>query len=700
MDTEKRQLYQEIRRLERENSYLKKQLETSIKKQIKLKHKLGENQAYLQHKIEEKFRLTMETTPLPILISSLKTHQIIYANKASCGTFQISRKNLINFHQTDIYYDQLEGENLLKKFQEDGYIDGYETKCKKANGNCFFALVSMRQFKYQGKLAVLTIINDISELKRLENERNRFFELSLDLFCIASFEGYFLQVNSAWEKLLGYTQEELKSTQFFDFIHPEDQEKTISELKKIEQGNNIFNFENRYRCKDGSYRWLLWSSIPIFEEGVTYAVAHDITERKQIEEKLYKSREELRLITDSLPIGISYVDNQRRYCFVNHTHELWFNHKKEEIIGKYLWETLGEDFYHKEAIFLVNRVLQGEDVSFETMITLNDQKSGHIDGRLVPDFDKNGQVKGYFCIIIDITQRKQAELKIQEQLQTIEATIDGIAIFKEEKLIYLNQATLTMFRYETKKDLLGKNWLIFYTDLESERLKNEIFLFLKKYKSWQGETVGIKKDTSIFDVEVSLTLLENNTIIAIFRDISDRKQVEQSLRIAEENYRSIFENSLQGIFQSTPQGYYLNLNSAMAKIHGYDSPDEMIANVKHINQQIYVNPQVREEFQLLLEKQDYIQDFEYEVHRRDGKIIWLQENTRAVRDNYGQLLYYEGIIQDITERKLKEKMLQKQIEELRISIDQNKRQQEVNSILESEYFQELKANLNQLRINS
>ncbi|MBL1211389.1 MAG: PAS domain S-box protein [Geminocystis sp. GBBB08] len=183
-------------------------------------------------------------------------------------------------------------------------------------------------------------------------------------------------------------------------------------------------------------------------------------------------------------------------------------------------------------------------------------------------------------------------------------------------------------------------------------------------------------------------------------DVTQQKKTEQSLKIAEENYRSIFENALEGIFQSTPEGHYLNVNPAMAKIYGYDSPEEMINNVKHISQQIYVDSQKRKEFKFLLEKQDYIKDFEYQIYLKDRQIIWLEENTRAVRDNEGNLLYYEGIVQDITQRKIKEKMLQKQIEELRISIDENKKQQEVKSIIESDYFQELKANVHQLRINS
>jgi PAS domain S-box-containing protein len=692
-------LDQEIKRLQRENHLLKKHLEIERKQKLKLKQKFIENQNYLSSKVEEKFRFILEATPLPILISSLKTSQILYANRQASLTLKLSQEKLITLNWTDIFSDHSKAEQLLQRFNQNGSTNSYEIKCRKADNNYFEALVSIRPFKYQKSLALLTIIKDISDLKQIENERDRFFDLSLDLFCIANFEGYFLRVNSAWEKVLGYTSEELTTTQFFDFVHPEDIEITKSELKKIEQGYHTLSFENRYRCKDGTYRWLLWTSIPLREERVTYAVAHDITERKQTEEKLWQSKEELRLITDSLPVGIAYIDNQRRYRFINRTHEIWFNHTKEEVIGKYLWEVLGEDFYTQETLFLVDRVLQGEEVSFENTMTFAPRKTKNIDGRLVPDFDEKGQVKGYFCIIIDITNRKRAELKIQEQLKTIEATIDGISILKDNKLVYLNESKLKMSGYE-KEDVLGKSWFIFYSYSERKRFEYEIIPFVQQHKYWRGETIAIKKDGTTFYEELSLSLLDNNTIIAVCRDVSDRKIIEESLRITEENYRSIFENSLEGIFQSTPKGYYLNVNPAMAKIHGYNSPEDMIASVKHIDHQIYVNFNIREEFKLLLEQQDKISNFEYQVYRKDGKIIWLQENTRAVRDNKGKLMYYEGIVQDITDRKRKEEILRKQIEELQISLNQNKRKQEVDSIIKSEYFQEIKANINQLKKNN
>lgn len=121
---------------------------------------------------------------------------------------------------------------------------------------------------------------------------SRFFDLSIDLLCVADLQGYFLHLNPAWQRTLGYTLEELKARPYLDFVHPDDRVATIAEMEKLLAGAQVLYFENRYRCKDGTYRWLAWTSSPSVEEGVTYAVARDITERKRVEEL---ERERVRL---------------------------------------------------------------------------------------------------------------------------------------------------------------------------------------------------------------------------------------------------------------------------------------------------------------------------------------------------------------------------------------------------------------------
>ena len=126
---------------------------------------------------------------------------------------------------------------------------------------------------------------------------------------------------------------------------------------------------------------------------------------------------------------------------------------------------------------------------------------------------------------------------------------------------------------------------------------------------------------------------------------------KEALRAAERKYRQIIENAGEGIFQSTPEGFYLMANPALARMHGFSSPGELIRSRRDISREIYVDPAKRDEFKRLLEKHGVVRDFEHETFRKDGSRIWISVNARAVRDETGKILYYEGTAQDITKRK-------------------------------------------------
>jgi len=134
-------------------------------------------------------------------------------------------------------------------------------------------------------------IGQFAERKRAEEELATLFETSRDLLCVAGFDGYFRRLNPAWERTLGYTTEELRARPFVAFVHPDDRESTLAEAVKVATGSSAVLFENRYRCKDGSYRWLSWNVTPLPGEGLTYGTARDVTEQKRAAEDLHKARE-------------------------------------------------------------------------------------------------------------------------------------------------------------------------------------------------------------------------------------------------------------------------------------------------------------------------------------------------------------------------------------------------------------------------
>ena len=162
-----------------------------------------------------------------------------------------------------------------------------------------------------------------------------------------------------------------------------------------------------------------------------------------------------------------------------------------------------------------------------------------------------------------------------------------------------------------------------------------------------------------------------NAVATQLGSLIQRKQAEELLRIAQEKYHSIVENAMEGIFQSTPSGGYISANPALAKLYGYESPEELMSDIKNISQQLYVDAERRLEFVAAMEADNAVSGFESMVCRKDGRRIWVSENVRAVRDSKGEMLYYEGTVSDITERKLAQealKLQQEQSEKLLLNI--------------------------------
>ena len=140
-------------------------------------------------------------------------------------------------------------------------------------------------------------IHDITARRRVAEERDRFFTLGLDMVCVSDFEGYFTRVNGAFETTLGYTPAEMMSQRWIEFVHPDDIETTLAEARKLAAGAVTIAFENRYRCKDGTYKWLMWTSVPVVKDQLLYAVARDMTDRECAEAEL---REKNRLLETAI----------------------------------------------------------------------------------------------------------------------------------------------------------------------------------------------------------------------------------------------------------------------------------------------------------------------------------------------------------------------------------------------------------------
>ena len=163
------------------------------------------------------------------------------------------------------------------------------------------------------------------------------------------------------------------------------------------------------------------------------------------------------------------------------------------------------------------------------------------------------------------------------------------------------------------------------------------------------------RGTGVCDAQGNVVAIEG-----LIHDVTSRKEAEQGLRDAERRYRGLFDNALEGIFRTTLEGRYLGANPALAKIYGFDTPDELIASLQNIGSQLYVDPERRQEFMRILTTRGSVSGFESQVYRKNGEVIWISENARVIVDDDGTEPGYEGTVEDITDRKLYQSRIEQQ----------------------------------------
>jgi PAS domain S-box-containing protein len=356
-------------------------------------------------------------------------------------------------------------EAAIAEAREKGVCTPYEKEYIRKDGSRVPVLIGFSLIGEKREESIGFVL-DTSDRKQAETERDRFFMLSPDMFCTAGFDGYFKRVNPAFEKILGYSATELLAEPFIEFVHPEDQEKTLTEAQKLATGNVTLSFENRYRCKDGSYKWLVWNSVPDVELKLLYAVAHDVTEHKRAEAALIESEQRFRYVTDTAPMMV-WMSGKDKLC--NYFNKPWLDftgRTLEQEFGNGWAEGIHPDDYIHCLETYTNAFDARQDFRMEYRLRRFDGEYRWLLDIGVPRFTPEGEFLGYIGSCIDIEQRKQVESQIQQLNETLEERV-------KQRTVQLEAANkeLESFSYSVSHDLRAPlRHITGFVDLLQKRL--------------------------------------------------------------------------------------------------------------------------------------------------------------------------------------------------------------------------------------
>ncbi len=338
-----------------------------------------------------------------------------------------------------------------------------------------------------------------SKRKKAEDELERIFNLNPDPICTAGVDGYLKNLNPAWEKILGYTKEELVSKPLLEFIHPDDRQATIDEIERQVGGQPTITFKNRYRCKDGSYKLFDWKATASVD-GMLYATARDITEQEKLAEILKESEEKYRCIVEDTPGLVCQFLPEGKITFVNDAYCSYFNKTSDDLVGKTILSSIPEEDRQT-----VNSSISSLDVDNPTHTI--EHKVILKDGIIVWQkwtnraiFDAQNRLKFYQSVGEDITEQKQTQETLKESEERYRTVCENTQIWIWETdangLYTYGSSTVEKILGYRIKELIGKKHFydLFHSE-EKEQLKKAAFeIFAKKQSFKEFINRNVDKD--------------------------------------------------------------------------------------------------------------------------------------------------------------------------------------------------------------
>ncbi len=516
----------------------------------------------------------------------------VYVNRAWRETLGYHEREIPSLKVFDVIHPDCRADcqELFQRVMQGETLTRVETLFVTKDGRKVTVEGSVNARFADGKpVTTRAVFRDVSDRRQAEEERDQLFALSLDLMCIAGLDGCFKRINPAFERIFGFTLQEHQAKPFAEFVHPDDRSRLQQEMQRIAGGGETSNFEIRCLCKDGSYRWISWT-CPATRPGenLLYAVGHDVTESRSIEQQLRLRERAIEAASN----GVLITDPQQPdnpIIFCNQAFQRISGFSRDEVIGRNCRFLQGTDRDQPELDQIRAALLQQRPVQ---TVLRNYRKDGTLfynELHIAPVRDDAGVVTHHVGILHDVTERKQAEQATQHVAAIVESTSDAIFSKSLDGTIQSwNEGAERIYGYAAQ-EIIGKS----ASTLIPAGREHEFTEILQQFRGGERivnrETVRKRKDGSRIHVSLTISPIRNAAGIVdgasiIARDITRRKQTEESQReqvrlmALQVDVGAVLTqgNTLQEILQGCVEAFVKHLDAAFARIWTLNEKDKIL----------------------------------------------------------------------------------------------------------------------------
>lgn len=375
-----------------------------------------------------------------------------------------------------------------------------------------------------------------------DKEQRRLYALAVDMLGIATLDGRFKELSPSWERTLGFSRQELMARPYLEFIHPEDKARTLSETETFSSGAQTLTYENRFLCKDGSYRWLEWNAMLALDEGLVYFVARDVTRRKSAELALRESEEKLRALYEGIPHDLTVVDKDGRIVSVNRTS---LGMDQESVLGRSLYDFTSPEYHAtvKEALETVRQT--GGRAHYEVVgVGVNGGRAWYANH--VSPIRGADEVTNMLIVAENITERRRAEEQRRESEArfhaAVEASMDAFLTLTSRRdeseeiadfvITSLNAHAAAMLSMQ-REQLLGQRLSELDHSFEAGVLLEKCLRVVRKGTPLDEEILlpapPAKPSRPSVWVHHQIVPIQDGVAVTM-RDTTDRKRLEDQLR--------------------------------------------------------------------------------------------------------------------------------------------------------------------------